>query len=353
MHRLRFTQGYEASDPQETCQPKACDLWRLIGTEHASTHRYLILYGSLASSIPKYCNPPQERDLTMAPVDLKNGHQLPIHSADDMGEVDVLLRSRTFKARIHLEDVTHEAVHSFVTLVDLATILPNAIKNVHRHLYKSSGKPPPVRSVTLIVESMDGVAYTTGIKLDNMHKEIHLSLDYIGHFVNDSLRFRDECIGVIVHEMVHCWQHDCRGSAPGGLIEGIADYVRLKSGLAPPHWKKSKEEAGNKWDDGYQHTAYFLEWLEQRFGEGTISRMNDAMDDVRYNEKEFWPRLFDDSVDSLWQKYLKHWDEGESTNTTKAGSVASTEPELVELTEEEKAAAAAEHGNNKAQPFQA
>lgn len=187
---------------------------------------------------------------------------------------------------------------------------------------------------------MGGVAYTTGIALDDMHKEIHLSLDYLAHNLQEPLRFRDECIGVITHEMVHCWQHNCHGSAPGGLIEGIADYVRLKSGLAPPHWKKTKEEAGRRWDEGYQKTAWFLEWLESQHGDGTISRMNEEMDGKKYDEKEFWQKLFGDSVSNLWEKYMKHWDEKETVvSVGKAGSVASTEPELVELTEEEKAAA--------------
>lgn len=33
-------------------------------------------------------------------------------------------------------------------------------------------KPPPTRSVTVFLEDMGGVAYTTGTDLDNDHKEI-------------------------------------------------------------------------------------------------------------------------------------------------------------------------------------
>jgi len=33
--------------------------------------------------------------------------------------------------------------------------------------------------VTLVLRSMEGVAYTTGSELDPDHKEIHFSLDYI------------------------------------------------------------------------------------------------------------------------------------------------------------------------------
>ena len=59
-----------------------------------------------------------------------------------------------------------------------------------------------------------------------------------------------------------------------GLIEGIADWVRLNCDLSPPHWRRETE---GKWDRGYQHTAYFLQYLEGRFGEGTIRRMNEKL----------------------------------------------------------------------------
>jgi len=91
---------------------------------------------------------------------------------------------------------------------------------------------------------MDGIAYTTGSELDNDHKEIYFSLDYIGQLPDD--RTQNEILGVIRHEMVHCWQYDSCGTAPGGLIEGISDFVRMKAGLGPPHWKRK----GDSWDAG-------------------------------------------------------------------------------------------------------
>ena len=66
---------------------------------------------------------------------------------------------------------------------------------------------------------MPGVAYTKGSELDDDHKEIHFSMR---HIVNSKQRAKDEITGVIVHEMVHCFQCNGKGSCPGGLIEGIA-----------------------------------------------------------------------------------------------------------------------------------
>lgn len=147
---------------------------------------------------------------------------------------------------------------------------------------------------------MGGVAYTTGSDIDDDHKEIHFSLDYINSIKSE--RQKEEIQGVLVHEMVHCWQWNGIGTAPGGLIEGIADFVRLKAGLSPPHWKK---ENTGKWDSGYQHTGYFLEWIEDNWGEGSVRKVNDALKGKNYVEEEFWEQLFQKKVEDLWKEYSK------------------------------------------------
>ena len=147
---------------------------------------------------------------------------------------------------------------------------------------------------------MGGVAYTTGTELDNDHKEIHFSLDYINGIPSRNPNgVAHEIQGVIVHEMVHCWQWTGEGSAPGGLTEGIADYVRLRAGLSPPHWKK---EAGGQWDAGYQHTGYFLDWLEGKMGQGSVRKINDALRKDQYEDK-LWQKLFGKPVAALWNEY--------------------------------------------------
>lgn len=154
---------------------------------------------------------------------------------------------------------------------------------------------------------MAGVAYTIGSSLDDDHKEIHLSMDYIGRVPSKPPnRQRDEIQGVLVHEMVHCWQWNAIGTAPSGLIEGIADFVRLKAGLSPPHWKK---ERGGDWDAGYQHTGYFLEWLENTFGAGSVRKINDRLRQSEYVQEEFWKDLFGKDVCELWEDYSKTIDD--------------------------------------------
>jgi hypothetical protein len=252
------------------------------------------------------------------------------------------------KIRLHAEELRHPSSVSFFTLVpDVTSKLDTALDNIIKYLYTSPATKsedvesckkrnwpsfdpsvPPTRSVTLFLRDFSGVAYTTGTELDNDHKEIHLSLPYIKHCTTlaDPVR---ELAGVLTHELVHCYQHTAPPKTddeperkiphpPGGLIEGIADFVRLKARLDPPHWKKpqSASERESKWDAGYQHTAYFLAWIEDvRVGEGAIGMLNDRLLRVGYvgedEDKEksltaeigFWRGLFGMEVAELWAEY--------------------------------------------------
>lgn len=238
------------------------------------------------------------------------------------------------KLRLEVREMMHPGAHRFLSRVDASALLPVAVANVQRILYSKPADRttnlPPTRSVTLILRDMDGVAYTTGSELDPDHKEIHFSLDYIAG-VRDHPKSTDsdsngkesdenktgslpaaggrgddavahEIVGVITHELVHCYQWDARGTCPGGLIEGIADFVRLQCGLSPPHWRR---DLNGSWDRGYQDTAYFLEYLEGRFGDGTVRRINEALRAREYEEKAFWTENVGRPVEQLWQDYVK------------------------------------------------
>jgi hypothetical protein len=210
------------------------------------------------------------------------------------------------KLRLEVRDLNHAGAETFLESVIASTALATAVQSVLTLLYHTPDYPtttvPTTRSVTLILRSMGGVAYTTGTELDDDHKEIHFSLDYIHKAIADD-RKTDEIMGVLTHEMVHCYQYNAFGTCPGGLIEGIADWVRLNAKLSPPHWKK---EASGKWDAGYQHTGYFLEYLERRFGKGTIMRLNEKLRIEKYHEKKFWTGLCGRPVEQLWGDYQEY-----------------------------------------------
>ncbi|KAL8740568.1 MAG: hypothetical protein Q9190_006751 [Brigantiaea leucoxantha] len=216
------------------------------------------------------------------------------------------------KLRIECHDLNHKGAQIFFTNSVVTHDLSAAVSTVLSTLYnasKSNSHIPPTRSVTLILQSFDGVAYTTGNDLDNDHKEIHFSLDYIAEI--SETRQHDEIQGVLVHEMVHCWQWNALGTCPSGLIEGVADFVRLKAGLNPPHWVK---ERSSNWDEGYQHTAYFLDWIEDKWGKGSVQKINETMMSKRYVEDEFWKGLFGKEVEQLWTEYTDTLPESEESH---------------------------------------
>lgn len=126
------------------------------------------------------------------------------------------------KTRIHLNDLAHEGSSIFLSNIKGNEDIDTQIQNVLNLLYTKDDYTPGTRSVTLVLRPMDGVAYTTGTDLDKDHKEIHFNLDYITRVKDPQ---RHEILGVICHELVHCFQWDAHGSCPGGLTEGIADWV--------------------------------------------------------------------------------------------------------------------------------
>ncbi|ROW15146.1 hypothetical protein VPNG_02954 [Cytospora leucostoma] len=217
------------------------------------------------------------------------------------------------KLRLHIQDITHPGASRFLSAIDASTILPHSVEAVLKLLYVSTRhdvyKPPPTRSVTLFLEDIGGVAYTKGSDLDDDHKEIHLSLNYIKG-VKQAPEGSDgdvtgayEIRGVLVHELVHCFQYNGKGASPGGLVEGIADWVRLNANLGAPHWKRGT--VPDKWDQGYERTAYFLDWLENKFGRGTVRNINEELRGRKYNQSEFWVGLFGSDIDDLWKEYLR------------------------------------------------
>jgi hypothetical protein len=213
--------------------------------------------------------------------------------------------------RLEVRDLSSGGAQAILSHVDLTTLLSTAVDECLDHLYPdapadASGAPTPrsVLSVKLVLRAFPGVALTRGSDLGDEHKEIHLSTDYVSGL--PAGRVRDEVVGVICHEMVHCWQWDGRGTCPGGLVEGIADYVRLRCGHSPPHWVRRWRECA--WDDGYERTAYFLEWLECRFGPGTVVRVNARLQDCEYDEKSFWDSCCGSDIDTLWKQYCDDCD---------------------------------------------
>ncbi|OWM64813.1 hypothetical protein CDL15_Pgr028530 [Punica granatum] len=145
-----------------------------------------------------------------------------------------------------------------------------------------------VQQVSLFIDNVGGVAYTSG-------DQIHVSASYLAGYSGD---VKSEFTGVVYHEMAHVWQSNGAGQAPGGLIEGIADFVRLKSGYVPGHWVKPGQ--GDRWDQGYDVTARFLNYCDG-LRNGFVAELNKKMR-TGYNVS-FFAELLGKSVDQLWSDY--------------------------------------------------
>ncbi|KAG2353582.1 peptidase of plants and bacteria-domain-containing protein [Suillus spraguei] len=168
---------------------------------------------------------------------------------------------------LRVEDLSHPGASIFFDCVKPKEALKLAVEASYTWLYTPLTAPTHVKTITLVLRPFDGVAYTFGT---HETKEINFSLDWIK---SSEARAQDEILG-----------HTC----PGGLIEGIADFVRLHAGFAPPHWRP---RAAEKWDAG------------------TIRRLNGSMKDSKYGV-ELFEKVAGESVSSLYTLYCEHLETG-------------------------------------------
>jgi hypothetical protein len=136
-------------------------------------------------------------------------------------------------------------------------------------------------------KEMRGVAYASG-------GEIHIAAEWVRSHPND--------FGMVVHELTHLVQRYPRNGA-GWLVEGIADYVRLRhfEPLLPlPRIDFTKA----KYTDSYKTTAAFLMWLEDKYGAELVPKLNAALRGGSYTDA-----LFQDvtgkEVTQLWSDFAE------------------------------------------------
>ncbi|XP_047337829.1 uncharacterized protein LOC124941533 [Impatiens glandulifera] len=106
-----------------------------------------------------------------------------------------------------------------------------------------------------------------------------------------------EFTSLVYHEMTHVWQ-SFGAFEPIMLIEGIADYTILKANYYPPLY--AKPGMGDKWDQGYDFTARFLEYCEG-LKPGFVPTLNKMMN-ITYKE-EYFVDLLGKPVNQLWKEY--------------------------------------------------
>ncbi|KAL5788178.1 hypothetical protein ACOSP7_005127 [Xanthoceras sorbifolium] len=69
------------------------------------------------------------------------------------------------------------------------------------------------------------------------------------------------------------------------------------------HW--AKRGSGSRWDDGYEITAYFLEYCNG-LKDGFVAALNAFLENSTYSD-DFFVGLLGKSVDDLWNDYKSQY----------------------------------------------
>lgn len=176
------------------------------------------------------------------------------------------------------------------------------INNVYHIMYgddKDAFSLSIVEHITIKIFPFEGVAFThDGYKYGT--KIINISSTYIKKKHESQLLH--ELDGVFCHELVHVFQFNGFKTAPGGFIEGLADFYRLRLGMNPPHW--DRKNLPKKWDEGYEKTGFFLEWLDTKFP-GSVTAINIYLRDHRWYDADVFQIITGLSIHKLFNMYLQ------------------------------------------------
>ena len=109
-----------------------------------------------------------------------------------------------------------------------------------------------------------------------------------GHTITFSeawFRVHPDDEGCVIHELSHAYLHAPVYDATNAwLVEGIADHIRDRLGMEMA-WTFAHFEVG-KASAGYQTTAHFLAWLEDRCA-GIVADLCRRLADGTYDEGAF------------------------------------------------------------------
>jgi hypothetical protein len=174
-------------------------------------------------------------------------------------------------------------------------------RRVCQILYREPDEVRNATHLTLIIRYAPGeVAWKSG---DGADITVMISTDHMQNVHDDGRDLEKEIKGILFHEMTHMYQHD-DSDADGvdiGLIEGIADFVRILAGYTP---EGAGPNPGGSWDDGYTTTAFFLIWVDEQYPD-SVYRINltmDSTDGQDWSEESFRD-ITGKSVDELWDDY--------------------------------------------------
>ncbi len=90
--------------------------------------------------------------------------------------------------------------------------------------------------------------------------------------------------------------------------------MRLRGGLGATHWKKEGEGGG--WEDGYDTTAVFFNWIQRELGD-VLQEINARLDTRKWDDG-WWQEITGSSIQALWKTYKKKTTKGGEDTTPPA-----------------------------------
>ncbi|KAG8368437.1 hypothetical protein BUALT_Bualt15G0045400 [Buddleja alternifolia] len=173
----------------------------------------------------------------------------------------------------------------------------NTLKTINKFIWKlfrqptdSQRKHVPILNLYITILNDGAMGETGG---DN----IYISDTAIDSFPPGRIKFH--FASLLYHEMTHIFQWSGQGSAPGGLTEGIADYVMVKSKYYFPG-TYTKPGEGGRWDEGYGVTERFLEYCDG-LKKGFTVELNNKMRKV-YRD-EYFMEMLGKPLEQVWSEY--------------------------------------------------
>eukprot|EP01018_Ginkgo_biloba_P009769 Gb_07768 [translate_table: standard] len=176
------------------------------------------------------------------------------------------------------------------------TVLTKASEFVQKLLYSNMQNPRKiVKKVILCIDD-----YSSVNAVSERNVIIHVSHKYIGEFFGDVER---EIRGLVYREMGRVWLWDGGAGAPRGLVEGMAEYVRLSAGLssASDLWDNTLDNnIEDRWDAGGMITALYLQFCES-LQRGFVADLNAKMK-MGWNDGLF-EVLLGETPAQVWDTY--------------------------------------------------
>lgn len=176
----------------------------------------------------------------------------------------------------------------------LSLLLMEATHFVHNLLYADPRYPR--KDIHTVVLSIDSNYTDNAVTEDNV---IHINSEYITGSLEDEIR------GLLYRETGRLWLWDGGRKAPLGLLEGMAEYIKLVAGFnvpTPSVLMNVLDNAERVWDAGGLVTAMYLQYCEG-IKSGFVADLNARM------EKEWKDDLLEEilgeSVTMVWSEFKK------------------------------------------------